>query len=60
MPTTPLPPDKTKVSYIVDKKLKEKLAKAAKREGLTMSELITDALADKGVFPAAARPAKAA
>ena len=40
----PLPEDATKVSYILSQKEKKKLATDAKREGVSMSEIITRAL----------------
>lgn len=44
MPNQPLPEHLTKVSYILDKTDKPKLEAAAKKEGCSMSEVITRAL----------------
>jgi hypothetical protein len=40
----PLPADHTKVSYILSLKEKAKLEKDARREGVSMSEIISRAL----------------
>jgi len=44
MPTTSLPDHLTKVSYILPKEAKPKLEAAAKKAGVSMSEIITRAL----------------
>lgn len=54
---TPLPEDLTKVSYILEKRAKDRLAKAAKRDGLSMSAFISQVLAEKGVIPMPKRAA---
>lgn len=51
MPTTPLRSDLTKVSYILPKSAKPKLARAAKRAGMSLSGLITYALTKQGILP---------
>ncbi len=54
MPTSVMPEALTKVSYILEKKDKAKVAAAAKKAGVSMSMLITEALADKGILSEAA------
>jgi predicted DNA-binding protein len=44
MPTTSLPQGFTKVSYILPKSQKDKLARLAKKKGKSMSAVITEAL----------------
>ncbi len=50
MPTSPLPSDRTKVSYILDKQSKSKLEAAAKAAGVSMSEVISEALVKAGIL----------
>lgn len=50
MPTSPLPDNLTKVSYILPKTAKTKLERAARAAGKSMSAVITDALVAAGVF----------
>ena len=47
MATTKLPHELTKVSYILPKKAKAKLERAAKSEGVTLSRLISLALVER-------------
>ncbi len=50
MPTSALPPTHTKVSYILPKTLKHALLEAAQIRGVSMSQVITDALDRARVF----------
>lgn len=49
--TARLPSNMTKVSFIVPKRDKPKLERAAKRAGKSMSAIISDALVQAGIFP---------
>ena len=51
MPTSEMPKHLTKVSYILRKKDKPKLLKAAQAAGLSMSEIITKALVRARILP---------
>lgn len=51
MPTTQMPDHLTKISYILPKDQKEKVAEAAKKAGVSMSVLISRALQAKGILP---------
>lgn len=51
MATQKMPDHLTKVSYILPKKDKPKLEKAAAKAGKSMSAVITEALTSIGVLP---------
>lgn len=51
MPTTPLPEHLTRVTYILDKVHKAKLEAAAQKAGVSMSVIISRALAKQGILP---------
>lgn len=51
MPTSKLPDNVTKVSYILEKRDKPKLVAAAEKGGISMSALITNALVSVGILP---------
>jgi hypothetical protein len=54
---TPLPENLTKISYILEKRSKERLAKAAAKAELSMSAFITQVLAERGIIPTPKRAA---
>lgn len=51
-----LPDNLTKISYILDRKDKEKLQIASIKAGRSMSDMITDALREAGVFGSRHKP----
>jgi len=54
MPTSQMPSHLTKISYILSKEDKARVERAAKKAGVSMSALISRALAEKGILKSAA------
>jgi hypothetical protein len=57
MPASQMPDHRTKISYIVEKRDKAKLERAARKSGLSMIDLITGALVSAGILPKRRRKA---
>lgn len=51
MPASQMPDHRTKISYIVEKRDKVKLERAAQKAGVSMIDLITGALVAAGILP---------